>query len=202
MPSGFTGRVPVLNADGRAIGVVAWDILGDVAEIADGMVLPAELQLRFYGSADQPSLLVKYGIRDGAPVCVGVTIESKDQGRDVLPKDFEIIRRELANWSEAVITSVIQHARDDQDDMLKAPDFVGSANGAAAFRASQRGRRRKVDDRLLEEVAALYREFLDDRPWRVIADRFNVSETTAARYVVKARKAGLLPATEPGKKKA
>ena len=76
---------------------------------------------------------------------------------------------------------------------------------AVARRAYQQARkrvRRKVDDRLLGEVAALYREYFDDRPWRVIAERFNVSETTAARYVVLARKAGLLPATEPGKKKA
>jgi DNA-binding transcriptional regulator LsrR (DeoR family) len=54
---------------------------------------------------------------------------------------------------------------------------------------------------MLEEVAALYREYFDDGPWQVIADRFGVSEVTAGRYVGKARKAGLLPPTTPGKKK-
>lgn len=177
-------------------------MLGDVAEIADGIVLPLELHLRFYGSSDQPSLTVKYGIRDGAPVCIGVTIESKAQGREVLPKDFDIIRRELANWSQVVISSVMQHEREQPEAATNAPHFVDPEAGRAAYRTSQKGRRRKVDDRLLDEVAAIYREYINDRPWRVIAERFNVSETTASRYVVQARKAGLLPATEPGKKKA
>lgn len=184
------------------MGVVAWDMLGEVAEVADGVALPAELHLRFYGSTEQPSLLVKYGIRDGTPVCVGLTIEAKTQGREVLPKDFDIIRRELANWTQTVITNVMQHVRSESEGTVDSPDFVDSATGRAAYRNAQKGRRRKVDDRLLEEVAAIYREYIDDRPWRTIAERFSVSETTAARYVVLARKAGLLPATKPGRKKA
>jgi hypothetical protein len=40
------------------------------------------------------------------------------------------------------------------------------------------------------------------RAWRVIAERFGVSESTAGRYVLLARKADHLPPTKPGKKNA
>jgi hypothetical protein len=52
------------------------------------------------------------------------------------------------------------------------------------------------------EVAALYRDNLDNKPWSAIARHYNVTEATAGRYIVLARKAKLLPPTEPGKKKA
>ena len=54
----------------------------------------------------------------------------------------------------------------------------------------------------LKEVAALYRDNVDDGPWQAIMDRFDISESTAGRYVLLARKAGYLPPTNPGKKKA
>ena len=55
---------------------------------------------------------------------------------------------------------------------------------------------------MLGEIARVYRDHLDEGPWQAIQDRFGVSESTAGRYVLLARKAGYLPATTAGKKQA
>jgi hypothetical protein len=81
----------------------------------------------------------------------------------------------------------------------------GSVDPAAArkaYNAAQKRTRAKVTDKRLREVAELYRDNVDDGPWQAIMDRFGVSESTAGRYVLLARKAGYLPPTKPGKKNA
>ena len=55
---------------------------------------------------------------------------------------------------------------------------------------------------MLGEVARVYRDHFDEGPWQAIKDRFSVSESTAGRYVLLARKAGYLPDTTAGKKQA
>jgi hypothetical protein len=55
---------------------------------------------------------------------------------------------------------------------------------------------------MLAEIARVYRDNLDAGPWQAIQDRFGVSESTAGRYVLLARRAGHLPATTVGKKQA
>jgi hypothetical protein len=194
-------RVPVRNKAGQTIGWVIWDEFGDLVDV-NGLHVPAEIHLRFPGAPEQPSLHATFGIRNGEPVCTAVSVEAKPHGDEVRPGDFDIVRRELANWSQAVITSVMQHNATGAGDTVNVPDFADAATAQKAYRESRRRVRRKVDEQLLTEVAALYRDNIDDKPWKAIVDRFNVSETTAARYVVQARKAGLLPPTEPGRKKA
>jgi transposase len=83
-----------------------------------------------------------------------------------------------------------------------APALLDQGTARRAYRDGQKRARRKVNDELLTEVAALYRDTINDGPWRAIAERFGVSETTAGRYVMLARKAGLLPKTAPGRKNA
>ena len=90
---------------------------------------------------------------------------------------------------------------DDVD--LPAQDAADKAPKAPKDR---RPRRRKITDDMLGEIARVYRDHLDGRgdegPWQAIQDRFDVSESTAGRYVLLARKAGHLPATTAGKKQA
>ncbi len=178
-----------------------WDGFANVVDV-DGVLLPVEFLLRYPGSTDQPSLQLTFGIRRGEPACTAITIESKGEGRPVLPKDIEIIKRELNNWSEVAITSVMHHADERDPSVIKAPAFVDDSTARSTYRASQkRARKGGVEDRL-DEVAALYRDNIKGGVYRAIAERFGVSEATAGRYVGRARKAGLLPPTQSGKKKA
>jgi hypothetical protein len=193
-----TVRIPVRDAKyGGVVGWVMWDELGTFAEV-DGVYVPSEFYLRCPGDHDggQPSLQLDYGIRNGVPVCTAIRLESKTEGREVLPKDVEVVRRQLNNWNEVAITEVMRKSADS------APPLLETSAARRAYRDGRTRTRRKITDELLTEVAALYRDSIDDGPWRVIAERFGVSETTAGRYVLLARKAGFLPQTDPGKKNA
>ena len=87
-----------------------------------------------------------------------------------------------------------------EDVDLPAQD---AADKAPKKPKDRRPRRRKITDDMLGEIARVYRDHLDDEgPWQAIQDRFDVSESTAGRYVLLARKAGYLPATTAGKKQA
>jgi hypothetical protein len=197
MPLG-TVRIPVRDAKhGGVVGWVMWDELGTFTEV-DGVFVPSEFYLRCPGDPDegQPSLQFDYGIRNGAPVCTAIRLESKTEGREVLPKDVEIVRRKLSNWNEVAITTVMRQSAES------APPLLERSAARRAYRDGRTRTRRKITDELLTEVAALYRDNIDNGPWRVIAERYEVSETTAGRYVLLARKAGLLPQTDPGKKNA
>ena len=78
----------------------------------------------------------------------------------------------------------------------------GAADKAPKKPKNRRPRRRKITDDMLREIAGVYRDHLDEGPWQAIRDRFGVSESTAGRYVLLARKAGYLPDTTAGKKQA
>ncbi|WP_375486903.1 hypothetical protein [uncultured Mycobacterium sp.] len=178
-----------------------YETLQEFVKVED-VYVPAEFYLRCPGDADQPSLLITFQVRDGAPVCTAVNLESKAQGRQVLSTDFETIRRKLNGWSEVAFKQVLHTGQESGGTRMIALGPVDPAAARTAYNAVQKRTRRKITDKKLKEVAALYRDNVDDGPWQAIMDRFGVSESTAGRYVLLARKAGYLPQTEPGKKKA
>jgi hypothetical protein len=196
MPPTLTGRIPVHDDEsGGLLGWVMWDEMGEFAELGE-YVVPNTFYLRLPSSPAEPSLQLTFAIRDGASVCVAATLEAKPQGRELLPKDFNSVRRDLTTMSEQAFSCVVR-ASEQQ--------FPGLVDDAQARRAYQSGRarsRRKVTDELLREVAALYRDNIGSGPWQAITERFKVSRATAGRYVMLARQAGHLPQTTPGKKRA
>lgn len=62
------------------------------------------------------------------------------------------------------------------------------------------GRRYRLTREHLQSVVAVYREALGQGhgPTRAVADHFGIPHTTAAKWVGRARKHGLLPATRKG----
>jgi hypothetical protein len=90
---------------------------------------------------------------------------------------------------------------------LPSDDVDGPAQAAAPKAPKARPRLAaldgaKITDDMLGEIARVYRDHVHEGPWKAIQDRYSVSESTAGRYVLLARKAGYLPATTAGKKQA
>jgi hypothetical protein len=175
--------------------VIWWDEVGEFAELGDYLV-PAVFYLRLPSSATEPSLQLTFAIREGAPVCIDVALKAKAQGRQILPKDFKAVQSQLNDMSEFAFTYVMRASEEHM------PGMVDDRSARRAYQTGQTRSRRKVTDELLQQVAALYRDTIDSGPWRAIAEADGVSETTAGRYILLARKAGHLPPTDPGKKKA
>jgi hypothetical protein len=73
---------------------------------------------------------------------------------------------------------------------------------AAAHQALRAVRaHRRITPELLSDVAEVYRANLATGPTKAVREQFFVSERMAGNYVQLARKARLLPATTPGKKR-
>jgi hypothetical protein len=73
----------------------------------------------------------------------------------------------------------------------------------AAVMTARKGKgKRSLTPAFLARVADIYRANLADGPTRAVRATFMVSERTASDYVQRARRAGLLPPTTPGKKQA
>ncbi len=196
MPPVLTTRVPVHDEDsGDLLGWVTWNEVGEFAELGE-YVVPATFYLRFPNAAGEPSLQLTFAVRDGAPVCTTATLESKVQGRELLSKDFDDVRRNLTSLTEQAFTGVMRVSEEH------FPGPIDDAVARRAYRSKRTDTRRKITDELLREVAALYRDNVDSGPWSAIAERFKVSRATVGRYVMLARQAGYLPPTTPGQKRA
>jgi hypothetical protein len=63
-------------------------------------------------------------------------------------------------------------------------------------------RRNRINDELLDRVARVYRQAIDERrpPKKAVQEAMYVSEATAGRYIMKARTRGFLGSTSPGRK--
>ena len=200
MPVYLRVRVPIEDDDGHLMGWVLWDDLDERVEVADGSgTLPVEFHLLWPGTAEQPTAKVSFGVRDGDVWCSGMSLDAKPAGREVTTADVETVARGLKDWTQIAGLSAL---RGDQEQL--PPDEADRPAQDAADRAPQarRPRRRKVTDDMLGEIARVYRDHFDEGPWQAIQDRFSVSESTAGRYVLLARKAGYLPDTTAGKKQA
>ena len=105
--AGLIAREPLWDVESNRIdGWVIWDELGEYVDIGEAFV-PASFHLRFRDNTAQPTLQLTFGVRDGVPACTGLSVESKDQVRAVMPKDLDVIRRELNNWTELAVTTVL-----------------------------------------------------------------------------------------------
>jgi hypothetical protein len=182
------------------MGWVLWNDLDERVEVADGSgTLPVEFHLLWPGTAEQPTAKVSFDVRDGDVWCSGMSLDAKPAGREVTPADVETVAQGLKDWTQIAGYAALR----GNQGQLPPDEADGPAHGAAdRGPQSRRPRRRKVTDDMLGEVARVYRDHFDEGPWQAIKDRFSVSESTAGRYVLLARKAGYLPDTTAGKKKA
>ena len=77
-------------------------------------------------------------------------------------------------------------------------DAANKLRGGMRAGATTRG----ITPQLLERVARVYRANIDQNPNKAIELEFGVAQRTAAEYVSRARKRGLLPPTTRGRKRA
>ena len=83
-------------------------------------------------------------------------------------------------------------------------DYERAARIASKFIERQRLPRdyRVINDELLKKVAEVYRDNIHRAPTKAVAKHFGVKDRMASTYVDRARKAGYLPPTKQGQKKA
>ncbi len=189
------------------IGTVGWVEYDGGAEMAvvGDRVLPVEAKAVFPSDATSPALELRLAVVDDVPQCREIRITSKEGGREVRTSDLRAVQ--LERWIEDLFASVaarVEHV-DADAGIVSAVDEHDEKRVAEAARVVQRARaaaRRSITPEMLEGVAQIYRKHVDGQPTDAVRRAFGVEYRTAAKYVQRARAAGLLPATTPGKRKA
>jgi hypothetical protein len=203
MPLYLGVRVPIEDEKGHLVGWVVWDDLDERVETADESgTLPVKFQLVWPSTAEKPTAKMGFRVRDGYVECSGVSLEAKPGGPEVTPADIDTVARGLRGWGLHTAISLLQGSQGELPCYDADVPTQGAADKAPRKPKNRRPRQPKITDDMLAEIARVYSAHLKEGPWKAIQDRFRVSESTAGRYVLLARKAGYLPATTAGKKQA
>ncbi|OBG91254.1 hypothetical protein A5698_20965 [Mycobacterium sp. E136] len=170
----------------------------DKVEIGDRRLVPREIIVQISGGKNEPDLGLKIEVREGIPRYVELVLRARADGPEIRPRDLTAIR--LDAWLKQIVAACSVVASGDDGTIWSKP--VDDRSAIGDIRRATSGRPRTVTPELLEKVAEIYSDHVSDRPTEAVKRSFGVEHRTAARYVQKARAAGLLPPTVPGKKKA
>jgi hypothetical protein len=168
-------------------------------EIIDGLEIPTWIEQRQLGGSG-PDMFVRVELRNGSPQIVELSFTSERHQNEVRQKhlravDVDRLATDLLAWWIA-----------DQFTGPKASheEYERAELVAIKFLEQQRLPReyRVITDDFLKSVAEIYRMNIEHAPTKAVARKFGVKDRMASTYVQKARKAGHLPPTKQGQKKA
>jgi hypothetical protein len=125
---------------------------------------------------------------DDEPVCRGVAVEVRGEATTLRPADLRI---PFARFIEAAINDL------PPNEPGRLRRIVLDAEPKVERR--RRARRQTNTDERMQQIAAVYRQAVDDGrpPTRAVAEALNVSRSTAGHLVVLARRRGFLRETAP-----
>src|SRR5918994_4204833 len=188
----------------RIYDVTASDELASVGHVQ----MPAIFTLHLFDhDSGEPNINLMWQVRNGAPECVDVHITRAEGGHEIRVSGLAGVRiedclglavklmlslrddraeddepgptdRAIAAWLEPVKPTAgeIETAR-LWFDFDRGRDAVGQTQAARA------GRKVKITDALLREVADIYRANVSDKPTKVVAEHFDKAHRTAALYI-------------------
>lgn len=167
-------------------------------DVIGGVKVPAWVSQRRYGKGN-PDIFVKVAVREGGPEVVEFSLMSQPGQRDIRRKhlrdvDVEKLAAELYSFE-------VNEA--DPDD--GAGNYAMGQRMADKFVERHRRARdyRIITDSFLQQVAKVYGANIQGAPTKAVAKHFQVGDSMASKYVVRARKAGYLSSdTKQGQKKA
>jgi len=171
---------------------------GDRVQVGDRRI-PRAIFVQIRGGENQPDFAMKIEVREGIPQWVEVQLQARPDGPEVRDKDLATIR--LGDWLEQIVAMCSLKYSGTGPGWTSWSKPVVDRTAVPDIRRALSGRPRTVTPERLQKVAEIYRQHFEQRPTEAVARSFGVSHRTAARYVQQARSAGLLPETEPGKKK-
>ncbi|MEH0423161.1 hypothetical protein [Streptomyces sp. B21-083] len=108
-----------------------------------------------------------------------------------------IARLPMESWKALATEEMVRWLADDEVRLL-VPQLADSSETPAISLTKKpqtaKPRRYKITDRHLKEVVGVYTEAVEngEPPTRAVADRFEVAHSTAAKWVGRARRDGLL----------
>lgn len=171
---------------------------GDLARVGDQLV-PKAIDAHFAAFDGQPSLDLRIEVVDGYPQCRRLVLAAVEGGREV--KQLDVDATKVMRWVQEIAALFARQITASDEHSISA-EIPGSVVAAAeAFRRARRGKAaRKLTPAFLAGVADVYRANFDGNPTQAVARAYGAQPRTASLYVARARAAGFLSPTLPGKK--
>ncbi len=168
----------------------------NASEAMGGGDVPAWVSQRRYGEGG-PDMFVKVAVRDGSPKVVELSFTSRHGQSEVRQKhlravDLDRLATEL--YSVEVADSDPENLYEYGSALHIAKKFIERQRRPLDYRV--------INDDFLKKVAEVYRKNICGAPTKAVAKRFGVKVRMASTYVDMARRAGFLPPTKRGMKRA
>jgi hypothetical protein len=181
-------------------GWIEYDQLGGDDDVRVGdRLFPRAIDVTFPGVGGQPRLTMRVDSSSGVPRCTRLVIESIEGGREVRTTDVRAV--EVDNWLDVIVPATAAEIVSELDGEVQAVIHVPRADSdelkAArdVFRGARRAARRRINDKLLRQVAEAYNSD-DQRPAKAVQRAFAVKPRTAYRYIEEARRRGFMAERE------
>lgn len=197
-------------ADGIKLRVSGeYEVIGDRCQ-------PTWLELSVDGH-EGPNMFRRMEIRDGRPEVVAMSWWSNPGQREIKQRDLRDtsdLRNASVGWLlDELYPAFIMRVGSQKnrielavgsDEMVARGEDPQGFYDARKFVDQLRTKpgNRAITSELLKSVADVYRHNIDHAPTQAVARAFGVKLRMASTYVDRARRAGYLPPTKQGKKKA
>lgn len=167
----WQGKIKVTTKTGRPVVIDEW-------------AYPKSLTFTFEGEGDSPDLVAKFEMRPpSGPVCTSIQVTTKPGGRGVTDQDLRMFDLESLG-TRAFATAALYPMPDSGHAYAGKWEHVDEA--AEVLRES------RVDHRLMDVAQVYLGGYASGAPLAAVEDRLG-SRSTAARWVKRAREAGLIP---------
>jgi len=176
-------------------------------EVISDHWMPAWVEFETAGH-DGPDTYARIELRKGAPRIVHLGWTSKPGQVEIRPRDLRAPYFDFDFLMGLYASLTVRNDRKRKTLELPGVTDRDEPNPQyyAALKFIERQRRpeghRVITPAFLEAVADVYRRNIDHAPTQAVAKAFDVKSRMASTYVDRARKAGLLPQTKQGQKKA
>jgi hypothetical protein len=166
----------------------------DVVVLGDRAV-PRQVEVELMLDPSGVMYRLALAITDGRPECRELRVVAQDGDRGIRQGDLAAIK--VDDFTAAAFATV---SRREDESLLDR--VTGLSTITKTIAESGGPKYRTVSPKHLERVAQTYRADVTGAPTRAVAEAFGVPHSTAARWVLRARKAGQLPPTTKGRKQA
>jgi hypothetical protein len=178
--------------------VIDWRCSLENVEL-DGIAVPKWIEHHRHGISG-PDVVIRVEVRDGSPELVELSFQAQPNEGGIQEKHVRAVKtnkqaEDLYAALVADFSSNPTHGSEAYADVIRR---------AANFVEQQRLPReyRRLTDDVLRKVADVYRDNIRHAPTQAVAKHFGLQARMASTYVDRARKAGYLPSTNQGRKKA
>lgn len=165
--------------------------VGSGVRVGDRWV-PTPIDIDFPGAGGQPALKMKIEVVKGVPRCTHLQFATVETGREVREKDLRAVK--LDEWVETFVAICSGRITDEDGGKIQIAYSKSESDIRAGIKQvskARAGSRRQLTDEVKRRTADTYNAH-EKGGIAAVEAAFNVSRSTAIRYINAAKSEGLI----------